>query len=182
MGETDEVLYGRFLSAGDQEAFRVLLERPREGLTLFLRGFVPSMEDAEDLMIDAFAVAASGTAAFSGASSFRTWLFAIGRNQARTHLRRHRPAEPVREETPGAEAPELELLRSERSRQLYEALARLNPEYRQVLYLLYFEQMSQDEAARVMRKTKKQIYHLTSRGRDALRTTLERMGFEYETV
>ena len=156
MGESDERLYERFLKAGDEDAFRVLLERHREGLTLFLRSFVPTLEDAEDLMIDAFAVAASGTAFFSGA--------------------------PIGETPPGGEPPELELLRSERSRRLFEAMEGLKPEYRQVLYLLYFEQMSQDEAARVMRKTKKQIYHLTSRGRDALRTTLERMGFEYETV
>ena len=182
MDRSDEQLYERFLNAGDEDAFRVLLERHREGLTLFLRSFVPTLEDAEDLMIDAFAVAASGTASFSGASSFRTWLFAIGRNLARTHLRRHRSAAPIEAAEPGGEPPELELLRSERSRRLYEAMEGLNPEYRQVLYLLYFEQMSQDEAARVMRKTKKQIYHLTSRSREALRTALERTGFEYEIL
>ena len=182
MGESDERLYERFLKAGDEDAFRVLLERHREGLTLFLRSFVPTLEDAEDLMIDAFAVAASGTAFFSGASSFRTWLFAIGRNLARAHLRKGRYTAPIGETPPGGEPPELELLRSERSRRLFEAMEGLKPEYRQVLYLLYFEQMSQDEAARVMRKTKKQIYHLTSRGRDALRTVLERTGFEYEIL
>lgn len=41
------------------------------------------MEDAEDIMLYAFAEAASGTAVFSGRSSFKTWLFSIGRNQAR---------------------------------------------------------------------------------------------------
>ena len=180
MERSDEALYARYLASGDEDAFRVLLERHREGLTLFLRSFVPTLEDAEDLMIDAFAVAASGTAAFSGGSSFRTWLFAIGRNLARSHLRRQRVLAP--EEAPGAVTPELELLRSERSRRLYEAMAGLKQEYRQVLYLLYFEQMSQDDAARIMRKTKKQIYHLTSRGRDALRAALERTGFEYEIL
>lgn len=180
MERSDEALYARYLASGDEDAFRVLLERHREGLTLFLRSFVPTLEDAEDLMIDAFAVAASGTAAFSGGSSFRTWLFAIGRNLARSHLRRQRV--PAPEEAPDAVTPELELLRSERSRRLYEAMAGLKQEYRQVLFLLYFEQMSQDDAARIMRKTKKQIYHLTSRGRDALRAALERTGFEYEIL
>ena len=64
MGETDERVYQRYL-AGEEDALRVLLERHREGLTLFLLSYVRNMEDAEELMLDAFAVAASGTARFS---------------------------------------------------------------------------------------------------------------------
>ena len=37
--------------------------------------------------------------------------------------------------------------------------------------------MSHEEAARVMRKNRRQIYHLAERGRAALREKLERMGF-----
>ena len=73
-----------------EEDLRILLERHREGLTLFLFGFVRNMEDAEELMLDAFAIAASGTSRFSGSSSFKTWLFAIGRNQAMSMLRKNR--------------------------------------------------------------------------------------------
>ena len=51
MNETDEILYRRFLSEGNEGDFRVLLERHRESLTLFLYGFVHSMEDAEDLIL-----------------------------------------------------------------------------------------------------------------------------------
>ena len=178
---SDEVLYRSYLVKRDEDALRTLLERHREGLTLFLCGFVGNMEDAEELMIDAFAVAASGTSRFTGASCFKTWLYGIGRNLARTHLRGRRPSMPL-DDAGDAGSPELALLEAERSRQLYQAMERLNPEYRQVLYLLYIEGMGQDEVARIMRKSKKQIYHLTSRGREALRSALERMGFEYETV
>ena len=38
--------------------------------------------------------------------------------------------------------------------------------------------MSHEEAARVMKKTRKQIYNLAARGKKALRETLEGMGFE----
>lgn len=71
-------------------------------------------------------------------------------------------------------------LRDERNRHLYQALDALNTEYRQVLFLLYFEQMSVEESAAVMKKNAKQIYNLSHRGREALRKQLERMGFEYE--
>ena len=71
MIETDELIYRRFLAEHQEDDFRVLLERHREGLVLFLYGYVHSMEDAEDLMLDAFAEAAAG-AHFSGKSTFRT--------------------------------------------------------------------------------------------------------------
>ena len=72
MRETDEILYGRFLREGQEKDLRVLLERHREGLTLFLYGYVHSMEDAEELMLDAFAAAAAGTTRFSGKSSLNS--------------------------------------------------------------------------------------------------------------
>ena len=176
--ETDEVLYQRFLSERDEEALRILLERHRNGLTLFLYGMIHDMDEAEDLMIDAFAEAASRSHWAPGGSSFKTWLFAIGRKKALMHLRKHRffskeEADPVSDDLP-EDGP----LREERNRQLYQAMERLKPEYRQVLILLYFEEMSHEEAARVMRKTKKQIYHLVSRGRDRLKVILKEMGFE----
>ena len=180
MGETDEALYCRFLKSRDEDALRLLFDRHRESLILFLRGFVRNMEDAEDLMMDAFAVVASGTASFSGKSSFKTWLFAIARNQARNFLRKHsREAAPIEEQEPQDDrTPEMELLQNEENRELYQALETLPADYRQTLYLVYFEQMDLDEACAVMRKTKGQMYNLTKRGRKALREALERMGFD----
>ena len=184
MNESDEILYARFLKKQDNEDLKTLLARHREGLTLFLYGFLHNMEDAEDIMLYAFAEAASGTAVFSGRSSFKTWLFSIGRNQAMKHLRKRRfffvSADDAGEITDPADTPETTRLEDERNRHLYQALDALNTEYRQVLFLLYFEQMSVEEAAAVMKKNAKQIYNLSHRGREALRKQLERMGFEYE--
>ena len=178
MNETDEILYRRFLSEGNEGDFRVLLERHRESLTLFLYGFVHSMEDAEDLMLDAFAEAAAG-GGFSGKSTFKTWLFSIGKKMALMDLRKRRSV--PRNDEPADEAgapPELGILREERDRQLYQALRRLKDEYRQILFLLYFEQMSHEEAGSVMGKNRKQTYNLAERGKKALRAELERMGFD----
>ena len=55
MVESDELIYSRFLADHNEEDFRVLLERHRESLMLFIYSFVHNMDDAEDLMIDAFA-------------------------------------------------------------------------------------------------------------------------------
>ena len=179
--EQDEQVYRRYLRGRDEADLRVLLERYKEKLTLFLYGFVNDPDDAEDLMMETFAVIASKDHWSEHGSSFKTWLYAIGRNQALMHLRKRRIPVSVLEEVPSekTELPELPILREEQYRELYTAMEKLKPEYRQVLTLIYFEDMSHEEAARVMGKSRKQIYNLARRGKERLKQILNEAGFEY---
>lgn len=183
MHETDEQLYLRFFTDGDENAFRILLERYEDSLTFFILGLVKSMEDAEELMMDSFAVIASGTAKYQyqEGSSFKTWLFAVGRNHARMFLRKKRFSFVSLDENTdlSTDSPETELLAEGSNRQLYEGLSRIKADYRQVLHLTYFEDMKPEEVAQVMKKSIKQVYNLLSRGKKALREELERMGYSY---
>ena len=52
----------------------------------------------------------------------------------------------------------------------------MNPDYREVLYLTYFEGMSYAQAAEVTGKTVKQITNMVYRGKESLRRLLEREG------
>lgn len=181
MNETDERLYDTFLREGCEEALLVLIKRHRESLVLFINGFVHDIDAAEELALDAFAEVAAGPTFFSGRSSFRTWLFSIGRNLALKYLRKVVPMEDIDEnEVAGAQSPELDILQDERNRRLYEGMSKIGEDYRRVLVLLYFEDMSAAEAAAVMGKSKKQIYNLAQRGKNALKKELLEMGFEYE--
>ena len=184
MRETDEELYRVYLAEGSEDALRELLLRHRESLTLFLFGYVRNMDDAEELMLDAFAAAASGTARFDGRSSFKTWLFAIGRNLALKEVRRRRVVTVPLDEAMTAEEEQAEftVLAEERRRLLFEALSKLPEDYRQALYLLYFEEADAEETARIMKKTRRQVYNLTARGKAELKKILEGMGFTYETA
>ena len=78
----------------------------------------------------------------------------------------------------GDDPPETALIKDERNRQLYRALGRLKPEYRQTLYLMYFENMSVEAIRKITGKSARQIYKLASRGRASLREKLEGMGFD----
>ena len=70
-----------------------------------------------------------------------------------------------------------ELNRSEQRRQLYAALRRLRPEYREALYLVYLEDLSYRNAAAVMGKSESQITNLVHRGKRSLKRILEQEGF-----
>ena len=180
MTGNDEDIYLRYIAKDDDKDRETLLTRHRDGLFLFLMGFVKNEEDAEDLLMDTFAKLAVDKPHFDPdrAGSFKSWLYAIGRNNALMHLRKHKyQAVPLDEEiVSDEETPESEILKSDRNKKLYQALRTLKPEYRQALMLLYFEGLSHDEIANSMGMRKKQIYHLVDRGKESLKKTLERMG------
>lgn len=183
-GLADEIIYSRFLKEQDEALLAELLERHGQSLVLFINGMVQNMEDAEELMLDSFAVIASGTAHYTVRkdSTFKTWLFAIARNKARMLLRKRKFVFTSIDEEILADnnLPESEIFEKEERKELYKALSEINKDYRQVLYLAYFEDMKPEEIARVLNKNIKQIYNLTARGREALKTVLERNGFGQE--
>jgi len=178
---TDEQAYERYLQ-GEEDALRVLLERYRQSLTLFLHGYVHNLEDAEELMLDAFAVTVAGGSRFMGKSSYETWLYGIGRNLALRHLRNQRLRSGVfrklNDQDQVKDQPEALALIAERNRMLYQAIEALPRDYRETLYLLEIEGMNVEEAASIMGKTKKQLYNLAFRSRQALKAELGRMGIE----
>lgn len=179
---SDETLYDRYLD-GENEALDELLLRYRESLTLFLLGYVKNEQDAEDLMMETFAMLLSKDVSFGKKSSFKTWLFGIGRNLARNHSRKSHfllfgdggEAE-ITAVTPGAD---YDFLKEERRMQLYAAMQKLNEDYRTVLYMQFFENMTTAETAAVMKKSEKQVYNLTARAKARLKEILEGGGFEY---
>ncbi|MBO4747020.1 MAG: sigma-70 family RNA polymerase sigma factor [Clostridiales bacterium] len=188
MNRTDGQLYIDYLSGTDTDALGILFEKYKDGLILFLYGIVGNMEDAEELMMDTFAVLVSGTARYTEKkeASFKTWLFAVAKNQAR-HFLRKKSRYPVsdveieRDIKDGDEQPESQLIQDESKVELYNALEEINPEYRQVLYLMYFEDLKPEQISRIIKKTVKQTYNLAARGKTALRKVLERMGSSWNT-
>lgn len=80
--------YSRFL-AGDDEGLYEIICTYRTGLILYLNSFVQDISTAEDLAEDTFTELAIKCPKFSGKSSFKTWLYAIGRNKTAKYLRKH---------------------------------------------------------------------------------------------
>lgn len=70
----------------------------------------------------------------------------------------------------------------ERKITVHRALQRLNTEYRQVLWLLYFDGLTNSEASIVMKKNTRQMKNLVYRAKNALKSELDKEGFIYEEL
>ena len=79
--------YRRFLD-GDDSGFVEIVRDYKDGLILYLDSFVRNVTVAEELAEDTFVRLGIKKPHFSEKSSFRTWLYAIGRNVAIDHSRK----------------------------------------------------------------------------------------------
>lgn len=182
--ECGDEIYLRFLE-GDRSALEKLIELFAESLTLFINGFINNMIDAEDLMIEAFSRLVVNGKSFSGKSSLKTYLFTIGRNLAFSYLKRLKKEKCLSLEYENFEvaeevALEMSFLNNERRRELYSAMKGLRSDYREVLYLLYFENMSYKDIGRVLKKNEMQVASFIYRAKLSLKVKLENEGFTYE--
>ena len=118
---------------------------------------------------------------FKFKSSLKTYIYSIARHKTVDFLRRKRE---LPSETEIYEPYESDLLsgviQQENSEMLLNAMEKIPADYRNVLYLTFFEECSNDEIAKIMHKSKKQLANLTYRAKQALKAELEKEGFCYE--
>ena len=168
--------YRRFL-AGDESAFSELVAMYRDPLTFFIQRYVHDLPTAEDIAIDVFMELVVHAKRYRFHESLRTYLFMIARSRAIDWLRQQKrrptaPLEDVEESLADTQSLEEEVLRNERSRALHKALAQLPEDQQAAVHLVYFEERSYADTAKIMKKTRKQIDNLLYRAKQKLKELL----------
>ncbi len=178
--------YRRFLD-GDDDGIVEIIKDYKDGLMLYLNTYVNNIYVAEDLMEDTFVKLVTKKPRFFGKSSFKTWLYAIGRNIAVDYVRKKgKQTENSIEEISAILDDETdvlkEYLRDEQKIILHKSLKKIKPEYSRVLFLVYFESFNITEASSVIKKSYKQTENILYRARKSLKAQLEKEGFVYEEL
>jgi len=178
--ETDERFVQAVL-AGDRDAFAILVERYKRGISNFIGASVRSSADVADLSQETFLRAYAHLGTFNPSlGKFSTWVYHIARNVVRTHLgksqRRPQTAEIGDERTlenmlsdTSADAdPMGGLLRVEAETEVRTALAELPERTRTVLALRYYDNMDYQTIATTMGLSLGNVKTLIHRGKLAL--------------
>jgi RNA polymerase sigma-70 factor (TIGR02960 family) len=92
--------------AGDEAAFRELVEPYRSGLHAHCYRILGSIQDAEDALQETLLAAWRGLAGFQERASLRTWLYSVATNRALNMLRAAKRRPTVELWMPEAELPE----------------------------------------------------------------------------
>lgn len=185
INELDKERYKRFID-GDVEGFEELVLGYKKVLIYFLNRYVQDLDIAEDIAQDTFVDVYVYKERYNGKTSFKTYLFTIGRNKAIDYIRKNKHMrytvniEEQTEISSGENELIYNVIQNENKELIANALNRMKEEYARVLILIDFEDFSYKEAANVLGKTTSQVKVLVHRARKSLRKMLEEEGFTYE--
>ncbi len=178
--DNGESSYRRFLD-GDESAFEEIVLTYREGLVFFIGRIVGDTATAEDIAIDVFADVLLHRYRYHFKTSLKTYLYMLGRSRAIDCVRRKNriktvPLSDAENEISEDHSPEDTVLKDETKRLVHNALRCLPEDMRLAVHLVYFEELSYEETAKIMKKTKKQIDNLVYRAKNTLRSVIGRDG------
>ena len=149
----DEELLGR-IAAGDEMAMRTLYARHNVRVHRYVRGIIHDASKAEDIVSEVFFDVWRQADRFKGRSSVSTWLIAIARFKALSLLRK-RWDEPLDDDIAesiedDADGPDVALQRKEDGTVLRMCLNQLPPKHREIINLVYYQEMSVGEVAEIV--------------------------------
>ena len=168
--------YRRFLD-GDVSAFNEIMNDLFRGLVFFIDRYVHDTHAAEDIAIDTFSDLVVHRHRYNFKVTLKTYLYMVGRSRALDYIK-HRKVIDFVELTEAqnlsddSQTLEEMVLADERKRVVNAAIAKLPEDMRVVIHLIYFEEMTYEEAARVMKKNRKQVDNLLYRAKKELRIIL----------
>jgi RNA polymerase sigma-70 factor, ECF subfamily len=180
------------LRAGDEQAFAALVHRYQDALLRLASSFVPNAAVAEEVVQDTWVGVLRGIAAFEGRASFKTWLFNILVNRARTAGVRERRSVAMGDAEPAvagsrfgpggqwADPPrhwvddaDDRLIADKMADRIRSAIAELPDQQRQVVTMRDIDGLSGGEVCRVLRISEGNQRVLLHRGRSRVRQVLE---------
>lgn len=177
--------YQCFLS-GEEEGLSRIIRDHKDGLMLYINNFVQNIAVAEELTEETFVKLVMKRPRFLSKCSFRTWLYSIGRNTALSYLRCQKaaviPLDACCELADQAMDLEQRYMQKDSSYTIHCVMKKLKPEYRQILWLCYFEDFSHKEIAQILGKSVHNVEVLICRARQALKVKLLEEGFCYDEL
>lgn len=178
-GATDpDLVLVREFTSGQADAFDRLYRRHSTFIYNTCLGILGDPDDARDAMQETFVQLFRSLPKFRGRSQFSTWLYRIAVNKC-MDLLRGRPnwesADSVEWVSDGG--PKSDGLFEQQVRQ---TVLKLKPEYRAVMVLYYFQQLSYDEIAESLGCSFDQVRIRLHRARKAFRTFYTQGGGDIE--
>ncbi len=181
--KSDEELFHGF-QRGETDCFEQLVLRYRRKLTCYIYRIIADADAAEDVAQDVFAYLYVYPEKYRDGYPLSSFLYTLAHRRSVDYIRKHHRQVPSDLSSLDGEdaalTPDDTLDASERKIAVAKAMNALKAEYREVLYLIYFEELSHKEAARILGKTQPQVKVMVHRARKALGVLLEREGYRHE--
>jgi RNA polymerase sigma-70 factor (ECF subfamily) len=167
---------------GDVYAFELLVGRWERRVFSFLDYMLGSREEAQDVTQEAFIRMCQSAGKYRPSGQFRSWLFRIAGNLARSRLRRRKIIgwvrfDPAAHDLPDrGDRPDQPIEREEARAAVRRAVGKLPARQRQAIVLRQYQGMAYCEIADAMRTTVSAVETLLYRATVSLRRDLAQSG------
>jgi RNA polymerase sigma-70 factor (ECF subfamily) len=174
--EDDQTLVHQCLK-GNRGAFETIVEKYHKTVFNIAFRILNDGEDAADVTQSVFLRAYEHLSGFSPRYKFFSWLYKIAVNVSLNALKQRRDLPSLNEEmVSGGKSPEDVYNDSELREKIQEALMKLGIDYRVVVVLSYFQDLSYNEIAYVLEIPEKTVKSRLFTARRMLRDILMREG------
>jgi RNA polymerase sigma-70 factor (ECF subfamily) len=164
---------------GNPQSFEVLVDRYQHAMYNVALRIVHDLEDAADVTQSAFVKVYENLASFNPRYKFFSWLFRIVVNEALNLLKKRKPYAELEERHLAVESsPDGNLLEEEVQAKVERALMDLKFEYRLVVVLRHFQNLSYEEISYIADVPEKTVKSRLFTARKLLREKLMRQGVE----
>ena len=180
----EKCAYSRFLD-GDKSGMEEIVREYNSPLIFFINGYVKNLAVSEDIAADTFCKVFIKKRRLADPTGFKTWLYTIARNLALDWLKSaHKQRTVGLNDADGYSQTDFDdtILKNEQAKALHSAIKEIKSDYREVIHLIYFDELSYKEAAKIMKKSEKQIKNLVYRAKISLKDILEKEDFVYENA
>jgi RNA polymerase sigma-70 factor (ECF subfamily) len=164
----------QLLHHGDRQAFADLYEHHKAAIYRYCLRMLNDPNAAEDATQDTFIKMFSNINTLQRSDSFLPWLFRIARNEMMMHFRHNRRNGVPHEDTVWEEQTPYELtVAAETAEIVQRLLQKLKNEYREVILLREYEQLSYTQIAVITCTTESSVKSRLFKARKALTSRLK---------
>lgn len=180
MSHEQDALLVRHCLDGDHRAFETLVDRYQRPIFNLALRFSSNRQDAEDIVQTVFVKVYEKLSSYDSRHKFFSWLYKIAVNESINHLNRRKSVEQFNEDLhSGNQADDEPKQDHELSRKIDNALLELKPDYRIIVILNHFQELSYREIGFILDIHENKVKSRLFSARKKLRSILMRKGISH---
>ena len=172
--------------AGNEDAIERLVRQYETGVFRLALSIVGDQAEANEITQETFIAVLRSLRSYQDykdRKSFKAWIYTIALNQSRSHLRKRKTLERLRNtltsifrvETQKQISPEEAVIQNDKEAEIWKSLNQLDEPFRIVLVLRYFHELSITEISEILSVNEGTIHSRLHSAREKLRNTLKHL-------
>lgn len=178
MEEIDDIGLVKKALKGDVNSFRLLIDKYQTVILNLAFRMTGNTDDAKDITQVVFVKIYNNLASYDSRFKFYSWMYRIALNEIINFNKSKKTTDSLNSYMKDESDPEADLTSLERIANIHKAVSELKPDYRELIELKYFEELSYNDISDVLGLNEKKVKSRLFTAREQLKHLL----IKYEVI